>query len=88
MIDHKRTLDYTEENHLISGRLGVFASNWSTAGVMPPHTGNYIVAIKHDIEPVIGLYIQGKGWNLDNTKMIGLEEWVTHWMKLPETPEE
>lgn len=72
---------------LLSGLHGVFVGEWIEASREPEHTGNYLVALTRMVEPVIGMYLKGAGWTLEFTDHIGLEDWISHWMPLPETPE-
>ena len=73
-----------DQQDLTSGKLGVFADHWRKSPEVPEHTANYLVGVRH-YEPVIALYLQGKGWHLDDTIHAGLEEHVRCWMPLPIT---
>jgi len=72
---------------LIDGSRGVFASNWNDAKQAPKETGNYLVSVR-SYEPVVGLYIAGRGWDLSDTLYVGLEDLVSCWMDLPKVPRE
>ena len=78
-------LGRVSDTDMLSGRLGVFASNWVEARKQPESTGNYLVAVGV-YEPVIGRYVAGVGWNLAETPHAGLEKLIGHWMELPEGP--
>lgn len=82
-----RDLNRTSDDDLISGRLGVFASEWVDATQEPRSTGNYLVVVRQ-YEPVIALYLSEMGWDLTDTLHAGLEDLITHWMLLPQPPKE
>ena len=79
-----QNLNGTDDHDLVSGKLGVFADHWRKSTEVPEHTANYLVGVRH-YEPVIALYIEGKGWHLDDTIHAGLEGHVRCWMPLPIT---
>ena len=56
---------------------------WLLVEQEPPVTGNYIVAVE-PYEPIIALFIKGKGWYLDDTIHAALEDYIVAWMPLPE----
>lgn len=78
-------LSQASDAELIDGSRGVFASNWNDAKQAPAVTGSYLVVVR-SYEPVIALYISKLGWDLTDTRHTGLEDWITHWMVLPEGP--
>lgn len=83
---HKmRQLSGTDDADLTSGKLGVFADHWRNAPEVPERTGNYLVSVLF-YEPIVALFIEGRGWYLDNTEHIGLEDSVKCWMPIPEPP--
>lgn len=75
-----------------------FASSVVEALLMPPRSwisvketvplenGIYLVAFARWPE-VLAPYVMGKGFILDNTDAIGLEDKITHWMPIPPYPE-
>lgn len=77
--------DSIKYEELACGKLGVFVEHWRKASEPPKETGNYLVAI-HFYEPIVALFIKDRGWYLDETAHIGLEESVKYWMPLPEPP--
>lgn len=77
-----QNLNGTDDHDLVSGKLGVFADHWRKSPEVPLTTGNYLVGVR-SYEPVIALYIEGKGWHLDDTIHAGLEECVRCWMPMP-----
>jgi hypothetical protein len=77
-----RDLNRTSDDDLISGRLGVFASEWVDAKQEPKRTANYLVVVR-GYEPVIALFIKGIGWDLTDTMHTGLESEIGMWMELP-----
>lgn len=70
---------------LLDGSRGVFAGNWTDAKQEPPITGNYLVVVRR-YEPVIALFVEGRGWHLEDTVHVGLEDSVKWWMELPRGP--
>ena len=80
----ERPMATMEQADLMSGKLGVFADHWRKSPEVPAVTGNYLIGVR-SYEPVIALYLQGKGWYLDDTIHAGLEEHVRCWMPLPIT---
>ena len=70
---------------MLSGELGVFACSWKDAKQEPENTGNYLVVVRA-YEPVIAMFIQGRGWYLADTIHAGLEDKVAWWMDLPRGP--
>ena len=80
----KQPMATMEQADLMSGKLGVFADHWRKSPEVPENTGNYLVGVRA-YEPIIALYIQGKGWHLDDTIHAGLSEHVRCWMPLPTT---
>jgi hypothetical protein len=76
-----------ERKHLTSGQLGVFSEYWRKSPEVPEHTGNYLIGVR-SYEPIIALYIQNRGWYLDDTIHAGLDEHVRCWMPLPITLKE
>ena len=79
-------LSKVADSELIDGSCGVFASNWVDAKQEPERTANYLVVIRR-YEPVIALFIKGLGWDLDDTRHIGLKDEVRMWMELPKPQE-
>lgn len=82
-----QNLNGTDDHDLVSGKLGVFAEHWRKSPEAPENTGNYLVGVRH-YEPIIALYLQEKGWHLDDTIHAGLEKHVRCWMPLPTAPKE
>jgi hypothetical protein len=78
-------LTRSSDAELIDGSRGVFASNWNDASQAPASTGSYLVVVR-SYEPVIGVYITGRGWDLSDTTHVGLEDLVSWWMELPKVP--
>lgn len=78
-------LSQATDAELIDGSCGVFASNWNDASRAPASTGSYLVVVRR-YEPVIGVYIAGRGWDLSDTTHVGLEDLVSWWMELPKAP--
>jgi hypothetical protein len=74
------------DDDLISGRLGVFASEWVDAKQEPKRTANFMVVVR-GYEPVIALFIKGLGWDLADTMHTGLESEINMWMELPKPQE-
>ena len=70
---------------MLSGELGVFACSWKDAKEEPPITGNYLVVVRA-YEPVIAMFVEGRGWHLGDTIHTGLEDSVKWWMDLPRGP--
>jgi hypothetical protein len=62
---------------------GVRYEGWLLVEQEPPVTGNYLVAVE-PYEPVVALFIKGKGWDLWDTIHTGLEHYIVAWMPLPE----
>jgi hypothetical protein len=56
---------------------------WLLVEQEPPVTGNYLVAVE-PYEPIVALFIKGKGWDLWDTIHAGLEHYIVAWMPLPE----
>lgn len=84
---HKHNLNDVTDAELVSGVTGLFIADWIKADIKPQATGNYLVVVRN-YEPIVALFIESKGWILDNTEHIGLEDLITYWMKLPEPPKE
>jgi hypothetical protein len=70
---------------LLDGSRGVFAANWNDVKKEPENTGNYLVVVRA-YEPVIAMFIEGRGWYLADTSHAGLEDKVAWWMDLPRGP--
>jgi len=78
-----KNLTGTSDRELISGKLGVFAEHWRRAPEVPERSGSYLVSVLF-YEPIVALYIEKKGWHLNGTEYVGLEDGVKCWMPLPE----
>lgn len=57
----------------------------SVKETVPMENGMYVVAFDRWPE-VIAPYIMGRGFILDNTDAIGLEDKITYWMPIPKYP--
>jgi hypothetical protein len=56
---------------------------WLLVEQEPPVTGNYLVAVE-PYEPIVAMFVKGKGWDLWDTIHTGLEHHIVAWMPLPE----
>jgi hypothetical protein len=56
---------------------------WLLVEQEPPVTGNYLVAVE-PYEPIVAMFVKGKGWDLWDTTHTGLEHHIVAWMPLPE----
>jgi hypothetical protein len=79
-------LNRTNDDDLISGRLGVFAASWTSAGEKQPQVdGPYLVSVGN-VMLQIARYEQGSGWSLRGTQDEGFESLIGYWMDLPKLP--
>lgn len=78
-------LSAATDAELIDGSRGVFAGNWNDVTQAPSVTGNYLVIVRA-YEPVVALFIEGRGWHLEDTVHVGFEDSVKWWMDLPKGP--